>query len=85
MTTRSVRVVRRKETVTAAVVIIAGVAAFALFEPLADWLEPSLSGGTLSGYEDFIALALTFAAAFVALRNITNRLNPEMIDFNGNV
>ena len=66
-------------------VIIAGIAAFALFEPLADWLEPSLAGGTLEGYEDFIALVVPFALAFVALRNVTNRLNPEMIDFHGNV
>jgi hypothetical protein len=66
-------------------VIIAGIATFAFFEPLADWLEPSLASGTLSGFEDFMAMALVFAAAFVALRNITNRLNPDMIDFNGNV
>jgi hypothetical protein len=65
-------------------VLIAGFIAFGFFEPIADWLEGHLQGGFAAGYEDFIALVLLFAVSVIILRNITNRLAPEMLDFPAN-
>ena len=66
-------------------VLISGIIAFGFFEPIADWLEGPLQGGSAAGYEDFSALVVLFAASVIALRSITNRLAPDMLDFPGNV
>ena len=64
--------------------IIAGIVAFGFFEPVADWLENTFQGGFFAGYEDFLSLLLIFAATMIALRMITNRLAPEMLDLPAN-
>jgi Colicin V production protein len=66
-------------------VILAGLAAFWLFEPFADWLDGIFQNGFWSGYEDFIALILLFAGAVILLRMMTNRLAPDMLNFPGNL
>jgi colicin V production protein len=65
-------------------IVIAGLLAFGFFEPIADWLEPTLQGGFLAGYEDFLALVGVFAIALIILRSITNALAPDMLDFPAN-
>jgi hypothetical protein len=65
-------------------VLIAGVIAFGFFEPIADWLEGHVQGGSVAGYEDFIALVVLFAGSVIVLRSITNRLAPDMLDFPAN-
>jgi hypothetical protein len=60
-------------------VIIAGLVAFGLFEPVADELDGYWQAGAMAGYEDCIALAVLFAVTLAVLRLITNRyLNKEI-------
>jgi uncharacterized membrane protein required for colicin V production len=66
-------------------IILAGVVAFGFFEPFADKMEPSLAGGFMAGFEDFLALLILFAVTLIVLRVITNKLAPEMLAFDGNV
>ncbi len=65
-------------------VLIAGFIAFGFFEPIADRLEGTLAGGSMAGYEDFIALVALFAFSVIVLRMITNRLAPDMLDLPAN-
>jgi uncharacterized membrane protein required for colicin V production len=63
-------------------VMLAGLIAFELWEPVADELDTYLADGRLAGYEDCIALVGLFALSLFGMRLITNRLNKMMIDFN---
>src|SRR5262245_58952517 len=61
-------------------VILAGVAAFDFFEPVADWLD---NGGSMGGYEDALSLAVLFAVSLGILRIVTNNLADTVLDFSG--
>lgn len=63
-------------------VLLAGLVAFGLWEPLADELDPLLHDGRMAGFEDCIALTGLFAGAVLGLRLMTNRINKEPFDFN---
>src|SRR5207237_10504541 len=65
--------------------VLAGLVAFWLFEPFADWLDGIFQNGFWSGYEDFIALTLLFAGGMILLRAATNRIAPNMLHFPGNL
>src|SRR4051812_13852607 len=64
-------------------VILAGLIAFNFWEPIADMLDSSFQRSMLAGTEDLIALALLFSVAVGAMRTVTNRLAPELLDFHG--
>jgi hypothetical protein len=64
-------------------VLLSGLVAFNLWEPVADTLDASLQNGILTGCEDMIALALLFGGALFGLRVAVNFLCPEMIAENG--
>jgi uncharacterized membrane protein required for colicin V production len=64
-------------------VLLSGLVAFNLWEPVADTLDASLQNGMLSGCEDMIALAILFGGALFGLRVAVNYLCPEMIAENG--
>lgn len=61
--------------------ILAGLAAFNFYEPIADASEPLLKNTFLRGYEDFFALSLVYSLAFVLLRMATNNLANRFLDF----
>lgn len=61
-------------------IFVAGLLAFNYFEPLADALEPSLSGG-LAGIEDALAMTGVFCVALGLMRTVSNRLCPEMLNY----
>jgi uncharacterized membrane protein required for colicin V production len=63
-------------------VLLAGLVAFGLWEPLADELDGLMQTGRLAGFEDCMALTGLFAGALLGLRLITNRINKEPFDFN---
>jgi uncharacterized membrane protein required for colicin V production len=63
-------------------VLLAGLVAFGLWEPVADELDALLQDGRLAGFEDCITLTCLFAGALLVLRLITNRINKEPLDFN---
>ena len=54
---------------------IAGLVAFNFWEPLADLLDPQLSGMFLQGYEDAICLVALFCATLGLLRTVTNMVS----------
>jgi len=62
-------------------VILAGLIAFNFWEPLADLLDPLLSGSLFAGYEDTICLTGLFGVAFALLRVTTNTLSGAVIEF----
>ncbi|MBY0232426.1 MAG: CvpA family protein, partial [Gemmataceae bacterium] len=55
-------------------VVLAGLAAFGFYEPLADELEKALAGSILDGCEDALSLSLVFCAVMGVLRLATNNL-----------
>jgi hypothetical protein len=63
-------------------VLLAGVITFGLWEPAADELDAFFQDGRMAGYEDCLALAGLFAIVMVGLRQVTNRINTEPLDFN---
>jgi uncharacterized membrane protein required for colicin V production len=64
-------------------VFLAGLVAFNFWEPLADLLDPMLSGSILQGYEDAFCLVLLFAMVLGLLRAITNNLASSRVQFDG--
>ncbi len=62
-------------------VMLAGLVAFAFWEPVADELDGALQGGRAAGLEDAIALTFLFVAAFLGMRVVTNRINHQLIDY----
>jgi uncharacterized membrane protein required for colicin V production len=56
-------------------IVIASIVACNLFEPMADFLQESVTGDTfLKGYEDFLCLILVFAVTMGLLRWAANSL-----------
>lgn len=64
-------------------VLIAGLVAFELFEPIADVMDVSFQNGALAGCEDFIVIMLLFCPTLYGLRWASNYLAPEMLDAHG--
>jgi uncharacterized membrane protein required for colicin V production len=62
-------------------VLLAGLVAFAFWEPIADELDAYFADGKLAGYEDCIVLVSLFSLTLGGLRFVTNKLNKAMIDF----
>ena len=62
-------------------VILAGVVAFNLWEPLADLLDPLLAGSFLHGYEDSVCLVLLFSLTLGLLRLATNNLANRLVEY----
>jgi hypothetical protein len=62
-------------------VVLAGIIAFMLWEPVADEIDPALVGGRFAGFEDCVAMVGLFCASVFGMRLLTNRLNKDMIDF----
>jgi Colicin V production protein len=62
-------------------VIIAGLVAFSFWEPLANEIEPTLTGFFLEGYEDCLCLILIFSLTLGLLRLVTNTLAYTVLDF----
>jgi hypothetical protein len=62
-------------------VILAGLFAFNLFEPLSDLVDPMIEGSFLDGYQDFFFLILLFTISLGFLRWATNSLSDYLIDF----
>jgi hypothetical protein len=62
-------------------VFLAGLVAFAFWEPIADWLGPMLADTFLRGYEDAICLVVLFAVTLGLLRLITNNLANAQLEY----
>jgi hypothetical protein len=62
-------------------VLLAGLIAFSLFEPLADQLDPMLADSFLAGYEDCFSLILLFSVSLGLLRMVTNNLAFTTLDY----
>ena len=63
-------------------VLLAGLIAFGFWEPIADELDGLFQDGRMLGYEDCLVLTGLFAAVLFGLRQVTNRINTEPLDFN---
>jgi len=57
-------------------VVLAGMVAFTLYEPMAEALGDFLRGTAFAASEDALSLALLFAAAYAALRYTADALTP---------
>jgi len=57
-------------------VVLAGMVAFTLYEPLAETLGDLLRGTAFADSEDAVSLALLFAGAYAVLRFTTDALTP---------
>jgi hypothetical protein len=62
-------------------VLVAGLVAFAFFEPIANELEPMFEGSFLAGYEDALSLTALFSLTLGLLRLVTNSLARTEIDY----
>jgi uncharacterized membrane protein required for colicin V production len=63
-------------------VFIAGLVAFNFYEPLAESLQNSFTGGMLNDFEDAVSLFVLFTGTLAALRYITNNLASGEIELN---
>src|SRR5262245_33561588 len=64
-------------------VFLAGLVAFGYWEPLANQLEPMLSGGPVQGLEDSLCLVLLFSITLGILRIVTNAIAYTDMKFQG--
>src|SRR6266568_6946390 len=62
-------------------VFLAGLVAFCFWEPIADLLDPLLSGNALHGYEDFFVLVFLFCASLLLLRGLSNTIAPHTTEY----
>ena len=62
-------------------VFLAGLVAFAFWEPMADALDKLLAETFLHGYEDAICLTLLFALTLALLRFVTNNLANAHLEY----
>jgi hypothetical protein len=62
-------------------VFLAGLVAFAFWEPLADWLGSLFAGSALSGYEDAICLVALFGLTLGLLRFVTNNIANAHLEY----
>jgi hypothetical protein len=61
-------------------VLLAGLAAFNCWEPLAGALEPLFQGTFLAGYEDCVSLTVLFSLTLGVLRLVTNNLANAQVE-----
>ena len=66
---------------TAVNVFLAGLVAFAFWEPLAGLLGPMFAGSFLEGYEDALSLVFLFAVALGLLRLAVNNLANAHLEY----
>ena len=64
-------------------VILAGVIAYHVWDPLATELGSLFAGDMLEGYEDAFALVIPFAFVLILLRVATNKLAPRPMALHG--
>jgi hypothetical protein len=62
-------------------VFFSGLVAFNFWEPIANFLEPTLANTFLKGCEDYFCLLLLFCITLGALRTLSNALANVQIDF----
>ena len=62
-------------------IFLAGLVAFALFEPIAGWLAPMFADSFLRGFEDALCLVVLFALALGLLRLLTNNLANTHLEY----
>lgn len=62
-------------------VLLAGLLAFSVFEPIADKLDPILADSFLEGFEDCLCLVLVFSVSLGLLRLATNTLAYTTLDY----
>jgi len=62
-------------------VVLAGLVAFAFWEPIADWLGPMFADSFLHGYEDALCLVVLFAVTLGLLRLLTNNLANAQLEY----
>jgi hypothetical protein len=62
-------------------VLVAGLLAFNLFEPIADLLEPAFADNFMAGTEDGLALMLVFWPALMLFRWMTNSLASTHMEY----
>ena len=62
-------------------VFLAGIVAFAFWEPIADWLGPMFADSFLHGYEDAICLVALFGVTLGLLRLLTNNLANAQLEY----
>src|SRR5205085_12109431 len=62
-------------------VFLAGLVAFAFWEPIADWLSPLLADTFLHGYEDALCLIALFAVTLGLLRLAVNNLANAQLEY----
>ena len=60
-------------------VMFAGLIAFDLFEPVANFIDLNL--GFMAAFSDFVALVLLFSVSFTLIRIATDNLGPTMVRF----
>jgi len=65
--------------------LIALIVTFNFFEWLADVLEDMVVGTFLANYEDAFSIAAIFAATLGLLRSATNKIQKEIVEFDGYV
>jgi hypothetical protein len=64
-------------------VLLAGLVAFNFWEPIAAFLEPTIAGSFLHGYEDAFCLIVLFCLTLGLLRTVTNNLASSRVEFQG--
>src|SRR5262245_16602137 len=62
-------------------VCLAGVITCNFWEPLADLLDPLLTGGYFAGFEDFLVMVLLFSVSLGLLRLVTNSLAYAEVEY----
>ncbi len=62
-------------------VVLAGLVAFAFFEPLADLLGPMFTGSFMEHYEDALSLIVLFAVTLALLRLLANNLANAHLEY----
>jgi hypothetical protein len=62
-------------------VFLAGLVAFAFFEPLAAWLGSFFTDTFMHGYEDALCLTVLFAVTLGVLRLLTNNLASAQLEY----
>ncbi len=62
-------------------VVLSGLIAVNFWEPLANLLEPPMSGSAFAGLEDFLCLAGLFGISLGLLRLLTNILAPRRFEY----
>lgn len=68
-------------TVTLVVHVFSGLLAFALYGPLAQFLDESVTDGSYTYWLDFLSLWAVYIVSFVVLRLVTNVLSKSRVRF----